>query len=182
MCHYRSASLEGLLSRVHSVLIRFTPNIDMLPNTHNCQSFIQKCQFCSNLDLSEPKFLHIVNKKVSCFQQGDGSMYRSGSLTKLRQSLQKSSSRLFKAFGRSAASPAGDHAGNSHNLPPSSSMGGSVVYHPSQTNVADFVPDRFRPTWNFDRFRPIFKRFRPIFDRFRPTQISSHFRQISSHF
>ena len=49
-------------------------------------------------------------------------------------------------------------------------------------NVADFVPDRFRPTSNFDRFRPIFNRFRPIFDRFRPTQISSHFRQISSHF
>ena len=34
---------------------------------------------------------------------------------------------------------------------------------------------RFRPTSNFDRFRP-------IFNRFRPTQISSHFRQISSHF
>ena len=36
------------------------------------------------------------------------------------------------------------------------------------SNVADFVPDRFRPTSNFDRFRP--------------KQISSHFQQISSYF
>ena len=36
----------------------------------------------------------------------------------------------------------------------------------NQMNVADFVPNRFRPIFN--RFRPILDRFRPIFDRFCP--------------
>ncbi|XP_075255356.1 uncharacterized protein LOC142348076 [Convolutriloba macropyga] len=42
---------------------------------------------------------------------GDGSMYRAGSLTKLRQSLQKSSTKLFKAFGRSTAATPNDSYG-----------------------------------------------------------------------
>ena len=44
-------------------------------------------------------------------QNGDGSMYRAGSLTKLRQSLQKSSTKLFKAFGRSTAATPNDSYG-----------------------------------------------------------------------
>ena len=55
-------------------------------------------------------------------------------------------------------------------------INGRVSSLPSISNECG----RFRPTSNFDRFRPIFNRFRPIFDRFRP--ILDRFRPILDRF